>query len=68
MVIKNEISDIIYDELDYVYCTNCRYASKDPYDYCDDCHRKYMGWSVARAECDKIADKIIDILNEDGKR
>jgi ribosomal protein L37AE/L43A len=53
-----KIADIIYEELDYMYCDNCRYQknSEDKYgmDHCDDCHRKYNGWGVSKETAEAI--------------
>lgn len=56
-----KIADIIYKELNYMYCDNCRYNSeivdKDEYGCnpnCEDCHRKYNGWGISRKEAERI--------------
>lgn len=37
---KQDISNLIYDTFDYIYCNNCRYADMDNFYYhCEDCHR-----------------------------
>ena len=65
--IQQQISDLLYDQLDHIYCDNCRFAteiseeeSNDKYGYwgCEDCYRKYIGWEVSRAACDSLARKI----------
>ncbi len=59
---KKEIAKLIYEELYYMYCTNCRYASEigedDLSHGCDDCHRKYNGWGISMAEAERIAEMI----------
>lgn len=59
---KKEIAKLIYEELCYMYCNNCRYNSEigedDPNFGCDDCHRKYNGWGISMAEAERIAEKI----------
>jgi hypothetical protein len=62
--IKKIISDLIYNEFDYVYCDTCRYDNNEngDIDPCEDCHRKYNEWAVSRIESDCIADKIIKEL------
>ena len=38
---KEEISNLIYEYIDYMYCDNCRYNFEIPDTCnCDDCHRK----------------------------
>lgn len=60
-----KIAEIIYEELPYMYCDNCRYATEiteDPdriFTPCDDCHRKYNGWGISMNEAKRIA-HIID--------
>lgn len=53
-----KIADIIYDELFYMYCDNCRYQndSIDEYeiDHCENCHRKYNGWGVSKETTEAI--------------
>lgn len=63
---KEKISDLIYDELNYMYCDNCRHDSEvcdDGYggDPCFDCHRKYNGWGVSRAVANHLAEKIVNM-------
>ena len=57
---KEQISDIIYNYLDYMYCDNCRYDSEITDDdcHCEDCHRKMNRWGISRATCDILAEKI----------
>ena len=56
-----KIADIIYRELNYMYCDNCRYNSEvvdlDEYGVnpnCEVCHRKYNGWGISKAEAERI--------------
>lgn len=63
---KQLISDLIYEELDYMYCDNCRYDTElhdDGYSGfpCEDCHRKYNGWAVSRAQADALAEAIVQM-------
>lgn len=67
-----DVSNIIYSNLGYMYCDNCRFNSeisekesdeKFGYWICEDCHRKYNGWGISRVECDKLA-RIIGEINE----
>lgn len=59
---KEKIAKIIYEELSYMYCDNCRYAfeiSEDDPDWsCDECHRKNNGWGISMAEAKQIAEII----------
>lgn len=66
MTCQKEISDLIYNELDYMYCDNCRHWAETGDDTpCQDCHRKYNGWSVSRAVSDRIAEKISVLLGKE---
>lgn len=57
---KKRISDLIYNNLDYMYCDNCRYSTEmDDDSPCENCHRKYNGWAVSRAEADRISELIL---------
>ena len=53
-----KIADIIYDELFYMYCDNCRYQidsnDEDGTDHCENCHRKYNGWGVSKETAEAI--------------
>ena len=53
-----KIAEIIYEELDYMYCDNCRYQidSIDEYgdDRCEYCHRKNNGWAVSKETAEAI--------------
>lgn len=66
------VSNIIYSNLGYMYCNNCRYDSEESRETwdenilgcypCEDCHRKYNGWAISRAECNKLARIIGEIV------
>lgn len=65
---EQEISDLIYEQLYYMYCDNCRYDSElhdDGYgsNPCDDCYRKYNGWGISRAMADALAKKIVKMMS-----
>ena len=69
MDINEKISEIIYNNLCYMYCDNCRYnteinTSEDEYGACENCHRKYNGWAISKAESDSITNKIIKLLED----
>lgn len=64
---RNLISNIIYNTLDYAYCDNCRFDSEqrandedERYFSCENCHRKYSSWEVSRAVANMIAKEIKD--------
>ena len=65
-----KIAEIIYEELPYMYCDNCRYATEiaaDPdriFSPCDDCHRKYNSWGISMSEAKRIADIINTVCSE----
>lgn len=52
---KQQIVDILLDELSYAYCDNCGTEN------CDDCHRKYQNWSLGKGTAETIADKILKL-------
>jgi hypothetical protein len=61
-----QISKIIYEELSYIYCDNCRhvYAYKnEEIDPCEECHRKYMQWEISESFCNAIAERITASIN-----
>lgn len=59
---KNVIATMIYENIGYMYCDNCRYSTEQHTDdSCDDCHRKYNGWGISKYEANRIAKQIIDL-------
>lgn len=65
---EDDIAKIIYDNLNYMYCDNCRCngeIEKDSYEYgCDDCHRKYNGWGISMQTSKRIAKEILENIGE----
>lgn len=66
-MLREEIAKILYDELDYMYCENCRFdweisetdcEEKNISWGCEDCHRKNNGWGLSKAEAERIANQI----------
>ena len=62
-----KIADLLYKEIGYMYCDNCRFNSEikeeDTDEWgCDECHRKYNGWGISRAESERIATEISSII------
>lgn len=55
---KDAIANIIYNELDYMYCNNCRYSEEIESD-CDFCYRKYNNWGISKKESERIAQMLI---------
>ena len=61
------ISEFLQEELNYIYCPNCKYQglgeeeSNKRYGEwgCDDCHRKMMGWELSEEASRKLARQII---------
>lgn len=68
MTKQEEISNILYEALCYMYCDNCRCDSEidenDPMWGCECCYRKYNGWGISRAVSDALAEKIMKIGDE----
>jgi len=72
MTQKEKIAEILYNELDYIYCNTCKYTqitreeAEEKFDYygCDDCYRKYMGWEISKNYAEEIAEEIINELNK----
>lgn len=66
---KEGIAKIIYDNLSYMYCDNCRFNSEineedsDEWN-CDDCHRKYNGWGISMQTSMRIAKDILESIRE----
>lgn len=68
---QQQISELLYKELDYTYCDNCKFANLTEEEAnklyghygCSYCHRKYMGWEISKTQCDSLARKIGEINN-----
>lgn len=54
---KEEIKELLLNEFDSVYCYGCKGENDDS--HCDDCHRKYMNWSMSEEYAEKLANKIV---------
>ena len=52
-----EITEILLNEFSRVYCHNC---AADDERCCDECHRKYMNWSLSEDSAIQIAEKILE--------
>lgn len=64
---KDKIVNILMEELNYVYCYNCRINELDEEDEdwnCDFCHRKNMNWELSKKCVEGIAEDILDIINK----
>lgn len=60
---KDIISEVLYNNINYMYCDNCRYNSEITDDSaCDYCHRKYNGWAISKSLSDRLADHIYSIV------
>lgn len=57
MKTKEEIKELLLNEFDSIYCHGCK--GNDDDSYCDDCHRKYMNWSMSEEYAERIANKIL---------
>lgn len=51
---REELAEFLRNELDSIYCYNCRNEGKE--EPCDWCHRKYMQWQVSDAVIEKACD------------
>lgn len=71
---EQKIAELIYNDLDYMYCDNCRFgfeiSEEDCTDEsgisygCEDCHRKYNGWGISKAASENLVRKIFDNTTE----
>ena len=70
---EQAIVDLIYNDLNYMYCDNCRFGSEISEEEsvqrfgfwgCEDCHRKYNGWGISKSNAEYLAKAIIKICNE----
>ena len=55
MKTEQEIKELLYEKLSYIYCDNCRGDESA----CDECIRKQMGWQASDSFCESIAKEII---------
>ena len=58
---EEKIKEILINNLCYCYCDNCEYGNWDKYqdDQCEDCHRKYQNWALAKHSAEEIINKIL---------
>ena len=68
---RNAIATMIYENLDYMYCDNCRFDSEikeadceEGMYGCEDCHRKYNGWGISKKEANRLAKQIMELENK----
>lgn len=50
---------ILTDKLNYAYCDNCWFAEDGTFKNCDDCHRKYQNWALAKSTAEEIINEIL---------
>lgn len=62
---KAKLIKFIQDELCHAYCDNCRGNDEKRFEGCEDCHRKYIGWEVGLSTATRIAEKAIELFNEE---
>lgn len=69
---KQAIANIIYENLGYMYCDNCRFCSeiseeesiqKFGYWGCNNCYRKYNGWGISKAKAEYLAEAIMKVYD-----
>jgi hypothetical protein len=60
---EKEIANLLYDELSYVYCDNCRGSDLENVDdieeQCEYCHRKSQNWGIRRSTADRLVSIIV---------
>lgn len=65
---EDDVAKIIYDNLNYMCCDNCRCNSEIKKDSdecgCEDCHRKYNGWGISMQTSKRIAKEILESIGE----
>ena len=54
---REEIIEILKNNLSYVYCDSCEFNLES--ECCDYCHRKSMNWGISTAFAEAIADAIL---------
>lgn len=62
-MLKNKIAEIIYDELNHVYCGNCRFDFEQNNDWRREiCSRNYEKWSISMKTSKIISEKILETI------
>lgn len=63
---KDKIAELLMMEFCSIYCWNCRYNDDDDDEYCncEDCHRKYMNWSISKHTADRISTNIDELYRK----
>lgn len=60
---RTKFIEFLMDELSSPYCNNCRGNEPDAAaDFCEECHRKSMGWQLSRVTAEAIADEAIKLF------
>lgn len=57
------IAELLYDELCYAYCDNCRNAENE--ENCDFCYRKYQNWGISRETAQELEKRIKEKINNE---
>ena len=73
MSLKQNIEKVLREEYSSVYCNNCSGLTDNDfpdserilYDQCDDCHRKYMNWSIGVNSCTNVTDTILTLIQKE---
>ncbi len=60
--IRKLAEEVIVAKLGYVYCHNCKSNDPEFEEYCEDCNRKAMGWSISEQAASEIADAILQAI------
>lgn len=55
MLNKDEIVNLLYNQLEHVYCDTCDFQEVGWGNECDYCNRREMGWKISKEYCEKLA-------------
>ena len=59
---EEKITHLLITEFNGVYCDTCQLSHN--INDCGDCHRKNMNWELCHVQANKLAVRIIKILEE----
>lgn len=60
---KQKAIDAVMLRLNGIYCYNCNHNNKEDNPQCDDCHRKYMNWSISEFEAMRIVEEVVENIS-----
>jgi hypothetical protein len=61
--LKKQIADVIYENLESIYCSICR--NDGDKDTCEYCRKKTPQWGISKKFANELAEKIIEEIEDE---